>query len=96
MKILTIGRTGQLGTELARQCPAGWTMTALGRDEVDLADAATAAALVADADADIVINAASYTAVDKAESEEDLGSKRLIPKGHEHRDLYCGLCGDKG
>ena len=72
MKILTIGRTGQLGTELARQCPSGWTMTSLGRDDIDLTDPAGAAARVADADADLVINAAAYTAVDKAESEEDL------------------------
>ena len=31
----------------------------------------------------------------QVESEEDLGSKRLIPKGHEHGDLYCGKCGGR-
>lgn len=72
MKILTIGRTGQLGTELARQCPVDWAMTSLDRSEIDLTDPASAAARVADADADIVINAAAYTAVDKAESVQDL------------------------
>ena len=72
MKILTIGRTGQLGTELARQCPSGWTMTSLGRDDIDLTDPVGAAARVADADADLVINAGAYTAVDQAEAEPDL------------------------
>ena len=72
MKILTIGRVGQLGTELARQCPADWTMTSLDLPEIDLTDPTGAAALIAEADADIVINAAAYTAVDKAESEQDL------------------------
>ncbi|MEM7236564.1 MAG: dTDP-4-dehydrorhamnose reductase [Pseudomonadota bacterium] len=72
MKILTIGRVGQLGTELARQCPADWKMTSLDLPEIDLTDAEGAARLVTEADADIVINAAAYTAVDKAEAEEDL------------------------
>ncbi|MEL6420184.1 MAG: sugar nucleotide-binding protein, partial [Pseudomonadota bacterium] len=72
MKILTIGRVGQLGTELARQCPVGCTMTSLDLPEIDLTDPESTAAQVAAADADVVINAAAYTAVDKAESEEDL------------------------
>ncbi|MEM7684110.1 MAG: dTDP-4-dehydrorhamnose reductase, partial [Pseudomonadota bacterium] len=72
MKILTIGRVGQLGTELARQCPAGCTMVSLDLPEIDLTDPESTAAQVAAADADLVINAAAYTAVDKAESEEGL------------------------
>lgn len=70
MKILTIGRIGQLGTELARQCPEGWSMTSLDLPEIDLTDPEGAAAQVAGAEADLVINAAAYTAVDKAEEDE--------------------------
>jgi dTDP-4-dehydrorhamnose reductase len=47
-------------------------MTALGRAQVDLADPDACAAAVAAADADLVINAAAYTAVDQAEREPDL------------------------
>lgn len=72
MKILVIGRLGQLATELLRQCPADVTMTAVDLPDIDLTDPAGAAAQVTAADADIVINAAAYTAVDKAESEEDI------------------------
>ena len=47
-------------------------MTSLDLPEIDLTDPEGSAALVAEADADLVINAAAYTAVDKAESEQDL------------------------
>ncbi len=68
MKLLVFGRTGQVATELARRLPAGVTARFLGRDEADLADPAACAARIGDCDA--VINAAAWTAVDKAESEE--------------------------
>ena len=47
-------------------------MTSLDLPEIDLTDPEGSAAQVAEADADLVINAAAYTAVDKAESERDL------------------------
>jgi dTDP-4-dehydrorhamnose reductase len=71
MRVLVFGRTGQLATELARACPQGWQMTCLGRDTADLADPAACAAAVARAEADVVVNAAAWTAVDRAEAEED-------------------------
>jgi dTDP-4-dehydrorhamnose reductase len=54
--------------ELARRCPAGVTARFLGRDQADLMDPAGCAAAIADCD--VVINAAAWTAVDKAEAEE--------------------------
>ncbi|GAB1360931.1 hypothetical protein MASR1M32_01670 [Rhodobacter sp.] len=57
-----------MATELARRLPHGVTARFLGRDEADLMDPAACAAGVGDCDA--VINAAAWTAVDKAESEE--------------------------
>ena len=65
MKALVFGRSGQLATELARVLPAA---VFLGRDRADLSDPAACAAAVGDCD--VVINAAAWTAVDKAESEE--------------------------
>ncbi len=69
LRVLVFGTTGQLGRELARRVPAEVTLIALGRDRADLADPAACAAAIRDANADLVINAAAYTAVDQAESE---------------------------
>ena len=68
MRLLVFGRSGQVATELARRLPAGMTARFLGRDEADLMDPAACTARVGDCDA--VINAAAWTAVDRAEAEE--------------------------
>jgi len=72
MKILIFGATGQVATELRRQAPDA---TLLSRAEADLSDPAACAAAVMARDADVVINAAAHTAVDRAESEEDLATR---------------------
>ncbi|MFP7675562.1 dTDP-4-dehydrorhamnose reductase [Marivita sp. S0852] len=64
--ILVFGKTGQVATELQRQAD----VTALGRDQADLSDPQACAAIIADLKPSVVINAAAYTAVDKAEEEE--------------------------
>lgn len=71
MKPLVFGRTGQVAQELARRCPDGMSPVFLGRDLADLADPARCEAAIADQDCDIVINAAAWTAVDRAEADED-------------------------
>lgn len=73
MNILVFGKTGQVARELARVAPDA---VFLDRDEADLADPEACAAAVRRSGAQVVINAAAYTAVDKAESEEGLA--RLI------------------
>jgi dTDP-4-dehydrorhamnose reductase len=70
MKVLVFGQTGQVALELARRLPAGVTAEFLGRDRADLADPDACAAAVLASDSDVVINAAAWTAVDKAEAEE--------------------------
>ena len=67
MKLLVFGRTGQLATELARVLPGALF---LGREAADLAQPEACAAAIRAADCDAVINAAAWTAVDKAEAEE--------------------------
>jgi dTDP-4-dehydrorhamnose reductase len=68
--ILVTGGRGQLGTELMRYpWPDGWTVTATGSDELDLRDPAAIAAMVAGTPWSAIINAAAYTAVDRAESD---------------------------
>ena len=69
-QVLVTGGAGQLGTELARHVwPEGWEAVVLTRADLDLADADAIAARVAGRPWAAVINAAAYTAVDKAESD---------------------------
>ena len=65
--ILVFGKTGQVATELQRLAPKARFM---GRAEADLTDPQTCARLIHDLRPEAVINAAAYTAVDKAETEE--------------------------
>ena len=67
MRVLVFGQTGQVARELARCLPDA---RFLGRAEADLTDPVACAAAVAASDAEVVINAAAWTAVDKAETEE--------------------------
>ena len=70
MKLLVFGQTGQVARELARRLPDGVRAVFLSRDRADLSDPSACAAAIMAADADAVINAAAWTAVDKAEAEE--------------------------
>lgn len=69
--VLIVGAGGQLGSELQATCPAGVQMVAVTRAELDIADEAAIAALMERVSPATVINAAAYTAVDKAESEPE-------------------------
>ena len=73
MTMLVFGKTGQVARELARLLPDG---DFAGRDRADLTDPAACAALIREARPEAVINAAAYTAVDKAESDQD--TARLV------------------
>lgn len=70
MTTLVFGRTGQVATELQRLAD----VVALGRDEADLTDPAACAAAIHAHRPRAVINAAAYTAVDRAEQDEALAT----------------------
>ena len=70
MKVLITGAQGQLGRALAAYVPFGWDYVGLGRTECDLASEASIRAAIATHRPDVVLNAAAYTAVDRAEVEE--------------------------
>lgn len=72
MKVLVFGKTGQVAMELQRHAD----VIALDRSQADLSDPEACAKIVEQTDADVVINAAAYTAVDGAETDED--AARLI------------------
>ena len=70
MRLLVFGETGQLARELARRCHRGVEARFLGRADADLLEPSSCAAAVLDIKADVVINAATWTAVDLAKAEE--------------------------
>jgi len=69
-KILVFGRSGQVTTEIQTLAD----ILALGRAEVDLSDPAACSAAINAYRPRAVINAAAYTAVDRAEEEEELAT----------------------
>lgn len=73
MRVLIFGKSGQVSLELSRLTwPAHMEIVQLGRDACDFWRPSTIAAVLEPLAPDIVINAAAYTAVDKAESEPEL------------------------
>ena len=68
MRIAVFGRTGQVARELAR----GEAVTCLGREVADFADPDAVRRAAAQVEADVIVNAVAYTAVDRAESEEKI------------------------
>jgi len=71
-RILIVGNAGQLGRELEKIFAGFGPIVGVDRESVDLADAAQTRELVHRAAPDIILNAAAYTAVDRAETERDL------------------------
>lgn len=69
--ILVFGKTGQVATELQALAPDAHFA---GRDEADLTAPATCARRIAELEPEAVINAAAYTAVDRAEEEEGVAA----------------------
>jgi dTDP-4-dehydrorhamnose reductase len=69
MKILLIGKDGQVGWELVRTLAPLGEVVAAARQELDLADPNAIAAWVRRVEPDVIVNAAAYTDVDGAERE---------------------------
>ncbi|WNL43454.1 dTDP-4-dehydrorhamnose reductase [Halomonas sp. PAMB 3264] len=76
MNILITGGNGQVGFELKRQLATLGKLLAPSRQALDLADAEAVEAYLATHQPDVIVNAAAYTAVDQAESDE-AGATRL-------------------
>lgn len=72
MRILITGANGQVGWECRRSLQALGQLQCVGRDQCDLTRTESIRALIHDAMPDLIINAAAYTAVDRAEAEVDL------------------------
>ena len=73
-RILLLGRNGQTGWELQRSLATLGRVIALARENVDLADAAGLRRIVREHRPALIVNAAAYNAVDRAEQEESLAT----------------------
>lgn len=73
--ILLFGRNGQVGWELRRALSPLGSVVALDTEDCDLADADAIAGIIRARAPRLIVNAAAYTAVDKAEEEEDAAGR---------------------
>lgn len=72
IRVLVTGANGQVGAEVARELAGRAQVHALTRAELDLADPDRIVAVLREARPEVIVNAAAYTAVDRAETEEAL------------------------
>jgi len=87
MKFLVTGASGQVGRELVRLIP-GRDLLALDHDGLDITDRDAVKKVVAHYRPDVLINAAAYTAVDRAETEPD-AAFAANRDGPEHLARVC-------
>ncbi|MFN6218776.1 MAG: sugar nucleotide-binding protein, partial [Aphanizomenon sp.] len=69
--ILLIGNNGQVGTELKYTLSSNYKVIAVARPQIDLTQPDNLRQIIREIQPEIIINAAAYTAVDKAESEPE-------------------------
>jgi dTDP-4-dehydrorhamnose reductase len=74
LRLLLTGRHGQVGWELEPHLARAGELIAFDRQGLDLSDPGSIRARVREAQPDVIVNAAAYTAVDRAESEPELAS----------------------
>jgi len=75
MKIVLIGKNGQLGQEFQRILPALGNVVSLGRDDLDVSDQHAVQKTLMELQPDLIINASAYTEVDLAETQIELANK---------------------
>lgn len=71
MKVLVTGAGGQVGYEILRSAPPGFDVFGMSSSNLDITDKHRISSVFSALNPDLVINAAAYTDVDKAESEKD-------------------------
>jgi dTDP-4-dehydrorhamnose reductase len=79
VKVLVTGADGQVGRALTASVPQGWQAVAATRSDLDITDRSAVMAFCEAHRPDLIVNAAAYTAVDRAESEPDRA--RLVNEG---------------
>ncbi|MDJ0638646.1 MAG: dTDP-4-dehydrorhamnose reductase [Paracoccaceae bacterium] len=74
MKIGLFGKTGQVAQEIQRRVPANVVLTVLGRDAADFSSPMNVRRAMDALEVDVAVNAVAYTAVDQAETEQNLAN----------------------
>lgn len=88
MRVAITGANGQVGHELVRRAGMGVVPVPFARTDLDIGDPAAVRSVLGAAAVDLVVNAAAYTAVDKAESEPDLAA-RVNAEGPRNLAAFC-------
>ena len=88
MKVLITGKGGQLAWELEQTVPDHVELVSFGVEELDITNQAQVNEVVLSHSPDLVINAAAYTAVDKAETDQETAFA-VNDKGSEYLALIC-------
>jgi dTDP-4-dehydrorhamnose reductase len=93
MKVIVTGSKGQVGTELCKKGKTrGFKIIPLDLPDFDISDQMAVENQVVNNDVNMVVNAAAYTAVDRAESESDIAFA-VNQKGPENLALSCKTAG---
>lgn len=88
MDVLIIGRHGQLAWELQRSAPPQFNLTATSSAELDISDRGAVFTAIKSRQPQLVINCAAYTAVDKAESDQE-AAYAVNHRGAENLAMAC-------
>lgn len=88
MKVVITGKGGQLAWELEQTCPEGVELVCLGIEELDITNQQHVLDTISRLAPDVVINAAAYTAVDKAETDKE-AAYAVNEKGAEYLANAC-------
>ncbi len=94
MTVMITGAGGQVGRMLLETCPAGVQMIAYAHADLDIGVAEAVNHCVSRSRPAVIINAAAYTAVDKAESEAD-AAQRINTQGPGYLAAAARQCGSR-
>ena len=89
MKVFVVGSRGQLGQSLAETAPATVDFAGADLPELDILDAPALRAHLADERPGFVVNAAAYTAVDKAEDEPEIARRVNVDGARNVAEAAC-------
>jgi dTDP-4-dehydrorhamnose reductase len=92
MRVLVVGAGGQLGQALVSSAPDNVELIACSHKDLDVADPQAVSACVRHHHPEVIVNAAAYTAVDRAEAEREL-AQRINADGPRHLAVAAGTFG---
>ena len=89
-RILLTGITGQVGQELQRALAPLGDVIGVDRRTIDLTQPTSIRQVISEVKPEAIVNAAAYTAVDKAETETELALPHALPTGVAHLRKLAG------